>query len=108
MTIHSATIAVMVLSALTSDMASAQLAPRCVENSPERRGEVGCSIVARRALPGGLKEPLYWHIDRFESSERAQSAVGQGSVAFEAAGTSWLMTMNQKPLTITAVIMLHG
>jgi quercetin dioxygenase-like cupin family protein len=79
-------------SALTANMAAAQLAPTCVENSPERRGEVGCSIVESKLLPEGLKEPLFWHIDRFDSGERARTAVGPASVAFEAAGTSWLMT----------------
>jgi hypothetical protein len=96
MTIHMATIAVMVLSALTCDVAQAQLAPRCVENSPERRGEVGCGIVERKSLPDDLKDPLYWHIDRFDSSDRAKPAVGARSVAFEAAGTSWLMTIESE------------
>jgi quercetin dioxygenase-like cupin family protein len=76
--------------------AAAQLAPTCVEHSPERRGEVGCSIVESKLLPDGLKEPLFWHIDRFDSAPNARAAVRATSVAFEAAGTSWLMTIESE------------
>ncbi len=95
MTTHTAcsAIAVMALSALTANMATAQLMPTCVENSPERRGELGCSIIENKLLPDGLKEPLFWHIDRFDSAERARMTVGAAGVAFDAVGTSWLMTI---------------
>jgi len=86
----------MLLSLLTANMAAAQLMPTCVENSPERRGELGCSIIENKLLPNGLKGPLFWHIDRFDSAERARTAVGPASVAFEAAGTSWLMTIESQ------------
>jgi hypothetical protein len=84
--------------ALTADgeYGSCAAAPTCVENSPERRGELGCSIIENKLLPNGLKGPLFWHIDRFDSAERARTAVGPGSVAFEAAGTSWLMTIESQ------------
>jgi hypothetical protein len=74
----------MLLSLLTANMAAAQLMPTCVENSPERRGELGCSIIENKLLPNGLKGPLFWHIDRFDSAERARTAVGPASIAFEA------------------------
>lgn len=80
----------------TANAAAAQPMSTCVENSPERRGEIGCSIIESKVLPDGLKEPLFWHIDRFESSERARTAVGPASIAFEAAGTSWLMTIESQ------------
>jgi hypothetical protein len=70
-------LATMLLSLLATNMADAQLASTCVENSPERRDEVGCSIIESKQLPGGLKEPLFWHIDRFDSAERARTAVGR-------------------------------
>jgi quercetin dioxygenase-like cupin family protein len=76
--------------------ASAQLEPACVENSPERRGELGCSIVEIKSLPQTLKEPLFWHIDRFDSAEHARAAAGPASIAFDAHGTSWLMTIESK------------
>jgi len=89
-------IGVMLLSLLTANMAGAQLAPLCVENSPERRGEVGCSIIENKRLPDGFKEPLFWHIDAFDSPERARATVGPASVAFEADGKSWLMTLESR------------
>jgi quercetin dioxygenase-like cupin family protein len=89
-------IAVMLLSALTGNTAAAQLMTTCVENSPERRGEIGCSIIQGKMLPDGLKQPLFWHIDRFDSAEPARATVGPASVAFEAAGTSWLMTIESE------------
>jgi len=85
-------IVVALLSMLIAGKAGAQPTSICVENSPERRGEIGCSIIENKSLPDGLKEPLYWHIDRFDSLDAARAAVGPASVAFEAAGTSWLMT----------------
>jgi quercetin dioxygenase-like cupin family protein len=74
-------------------MASAQLEPSCVENSPERRGEIGCSLVENKPLPPDLKAPLVWHIDRFTTEAAARAAVGPASVAFSAHGIAWLMTI---------------
>jgi hypothetical protein len=85
--------AVTLISLLYADRAASQLMSRCVENSPERRGQHGCSIIEKKLLPDGLKEPVFWHIDRFDTAERARRAVGPTSVSFEAAGTSWLMTI---------------
>lgn len=65
----------------------------CIENSPERRGEIGCSIVEKKPLPATLKEPAVWHIDQFDSPEPAQAAVGPSSTAFEAHGVWWLMSV---------------
>lgn len=76
--------------------ASAQLEPPCVANSPERRGQIGCSIVEDQPLPGDLKAPLFWHIDRFDSGERARAAVGPASAALEAHGTWWLLTIESR------------
>ena len=88
--------AVMLVSVLTANTAAAQLMSTCVENSPERRGEIGCSIIESKVLPDGLKEPVFWHIDRFDALERARATVGPASIAFEAAGTSWLMTIESQ------------
>jgi quercetin dioxygenase-like cupin family protein len=79
-----------------SKSASAQEEPLCVENSPERRGEIGCSIVENKPLPSNLKTPLLWHIDRFETRERARAAVGPWSIAFEAHGAWWLMSIESQ------------
>jgi hypothetical protein len=71
----------------------AQLEPSCEKNSPERRGEIDCSLVENKALPQGLKEPLFWHIDRFSSGQEARAKIGPVSVAFEAHGSWWLMSI---------------
>jgi len=80
---------------LAMTKAIAQLAPLCVENSPERQGGIGCSVM-RKELPAGLKEPVYWHIDRFASIEKARAAAGPASIAIEADGKAWLMTIESQ------------
>jgi quercetin dioxygenase-like cupin family protein len=89
-------VSVIVLGLLKPCPARAQLMSTCVENSPERRGDMGCSIIETKRLPPDLKEPLFWHIDRFDALDRAQAAVGSASVAFEAAGTAWLATIESR------------
>lgn len=81
---------------LTANTAAAQLMSTCVPESPERRGEIGCSIIQSKALPEGLTEPVFWHIDRFDSPARARAATGPLSIAFDAAGTWWLMTIERE------------
>ncbi|HEU5162106.1 MAG TPA: cupin domain-containing protein, partial [Thermoanaerobaculia bacterium] len=70
---------------------------KCTENSPERRGEEGCTILANRPLVGPLGKPGYWHLDRFDSLESAEQAAGPDSVAAEAHGGVWLMTVEAQP-----------
>lgn len=83
----------MTLLILVHRVSFAQLEPKCVTNSPERHGEIGCSYVEDKLLPSSLKEPLFWQIDRFDSGEAARAAGGPASVAFDADGTWWLMTI---------------
>jgi hypothetical protein len=64
----------------------AQEEPLCVENSPERRGEIGCNVTETKLLPPDLKEPVFWHIDRFENGDLARRAISPTSIAFEAHG----------------------
>jgi quercetin dioxygenase-like cupin family protein len=72
--------------------ARAQLV-RCVENSPERQGQPGCSVVADKPIPLPLPQPTMWHIDEFSSLADANRVVGPNSVAFEAFGSAWLYTI---------------
>jgi hypothetical protein len=58
-----ATLSVTIVLILSTRVAWAQLEPACVENSPERRGEIGCSLVENKPLPPGPKGPLVWHIE---------------------------------------------
>lgn len=70
---------------------------RCTEDSPERRGEEGCTILAHRPLLGSLEKPVYWHIDRLDSLEAAKKAAGPDGVAAEAHGAVWLMAVEARP-----------
>ena len=78
---------------LLAGIARAQEEPVCVEKSPERRGQIGCSIVEKKQLPSNLKEPVFWHVDQFDSAERAKAGIGPSSIAFEAHGDWWLMSI---------------
>src|SRR5687767_213864 len=69
---------------------------KCFEDSPERRGEEGCTILASRPMVGPVAGPLYWHIDRFDSLDAAKKAAGPNGVATEAHGGVWLMTVEGK------------
>jgi quercetin dioxygenase-like cupin family protein len=71
-------------------------AVKCAVDSPERRGEEGCTILASRPLSGATTGSIYWHIDRFDSLEDAKRVVGANSVAAEAHGSVWLMTVEGK------------
>ena len=84
-----------VLSILTPNIAMAQLMSTCAPDSPERRGQIGCTVFPTKPLPEGLTEPVFWHIDRFDSADRARAAVGPTSIAFDAAGVWWLMTIER-------------
>lgn len=69
---------------------------KCLVDSPERRGEEGCAILANRPVLGTLTKPVYWHIDRFDSLEVAKKAAGPDGIAIEAHGSVWLMTVEAR------------
>ncbi len=69
---------------------------KCMENSPERQGKEGCTILTDRQLAGSSSRTVYWHIDRFESIEAAIKAAGPNSVATEAHGSFWLLTVETR------------
>lgn len=69
---------------------------KCMENSPERRGQEGCSILANRPLVGSSTNNVFWHIDRFDSLEAARKVAGPNSVATTAHGSFWLLTVETK------------
>lgn len=79
---------------LITSAASAQLESPCVQDSPERRGELGCSIVEIKPLPPLHGGWLSWHLDRFESGEKARAAVTPVSIALEAHGEWWLLSLD--------------
>jgi quercetin dioxygenase-like cupin family protein len=86
----------LLLAACRDDSATPPRPPvKCMENSPERRGEEGCTILANRPLHRRA-DNAYWHIDRFDSLEAATTVAGPDGVAAEAHGSFWLMTLGPR------------
>ena len=69
---------------------------KCTVDSPERHGKEGCSILASRPLVASAVEPLYWHLDRFDTLDAARKAAGPDGVAAEAHGSVWLMAVEHQ------------
>src|SRR5512138_2814075 len=69
----------------------------CFENSPERRGQVGCSIVADKALSDTISDPVYWHIAKFPSITAAEAAATPDEVAVDAHGSAWVLGVSKDP-----------
>ena len=88
---------VLLLSALVCAQERAPV--KCTEDSPERRGEEGCTVLTSRPLLVPVNGPVYWHLDRFDSLEAAKMAAAPNSVAAEAHGSIWLMTVEGKSKT---------
>ena len=70
----------------------AQLVP-CTVDSPERRGEPGCTIVSDKRLPVPLRAPVLWHIDEFPTLADAQRVETPWSLAIVAHGSAWLYSL---------------
>ena len=86
----------MILVACTLAAAQERAPVKCFEDSPERLGEEGCTLLATRPMVGPAAGSLYWHIDRFDSLDAAKKAAGPNGVAAEAHGGTWLMTVERK------------
>jgi hypothetical protein len=78
---------------LFASAASAQLESPCVQDSPERRGELGCSVVEIKPLPARLARSLVWHLDQFDTEQHARAAVTPVSIALQAHGSWWLSSV---------------
>ena len=61
------------LSILMAKTASAQLEPSCVADSPERRGEIGCSLVENKPTRGAQGTPVLAHRSLRFRGERPRS-----------------------------------
>ena len=70
----------------------AQLIP-CTTDSPERRGEPGCTIVSDKILLAPLLAPVLWHIDEFPTLADAQRVETPRSLAIVAHGSAWLYSV---------------
>jgi hypothetical protein len=54
---------------------------------------LGAALSRRSFYLPNLKEPVFWHIDRFESGKDAREGMGSSSTAFNAHGSWWLMSV---------------
>ena len=77
---------------LVASAAHAELM-RCAPESPERRGQPGCTTLEDRPIPKLETRSLYWHLDEFDSLEAAQRQTGPFSAALSAHGKFWLATV---------------
>src|SRR3954468_1759249 len=50
-------------------------------------------LLARQTLPALPPGPLFWHLDRFRSTDAAQRAAGPTGSVVEAFGSAWLFTI---------------
>ena len=69
---------------------------RCVPVAERADRQIGCFIVARKQI-GALPEgEVFWHIDFFGDLAAAEAAAGLRSVAVQAFGEVWLMTIDEE------------
>lgn len=66
--------------------------PGCVSIS-DRKGELGCYIIAVTALGELPAVPLYWHLDTYPSRTDAEAAKGPRGTVVESLGKVWLFTI---------------
>src|SRR3954465_13607309 len=83
---------------LTSVRFAAPQKVGCSVDSPERRGEPGCSIIADKPLPTPMPALVLWHIDEFPSLEAAKRSEGPWRLAFSAHGSNWLYSIEADTL----------
>lgn len=87
----------MLLAVVTLASAAERQGVKCLQDSPERRGLEGCTVLASRPFEGTVDAALYWHIDRFETLEAANQAAGPNGVATQSHGAVWLLTVEPRP-----------
>jgi len=60
----------------------------------ERSSELGCWILADQPVGPAPAGEVFWHLDAFPDSARAQRAKGANGVVIQSLGRSWLMTID--------------
>jgi quercetin dioxygenase-like cupin family protein len=87
--------AILLLLCVGAPYAASSQTVECTPDSPERRGEPGCSIVAIRPLAIAGADRVYWHVDRFDSLGNARAAVGPLDFVFSAHGSPWVVRVER-------------
>jgi hypothetical protein len=66
---------------------------RCVPRAERGERKLGCFVMAREEIGALPPSEIYWHIDVFPDLVSAETAAGPRSVAVEAFGEYWLLTV---------------
>ena len=66
--------------------------PTCVSVA-QRVREVGCWIIVDEPVGRLSPEPVFWHLDTFNTRAEAEAAKQRGAAVIEALGKIWLMTI---------------
>jgi hypothetical protein len=69
---------------------------RCVPVAERGKRKLGCYVIAREQIGALRSGEVYWHIDAFPDLAAAEAAAGPRSVAAEAFGESWLLTIEER------------
>jgi hypothetical protein len=66
---------------------------RCVPVAERGERKLGCYVIAREQIGALQSGAVHWHIDTFPNLAAAEAAAGPRSVAVEAFGGFWLLTI---------------
>jgi quercetin dioxygenase-like cupin family protein len=87
--------AILLLWCVGAPYAASSQTVQCAPDSPERRGEPGCSIVAIRPLAIAGASRVYWHVDGFDSLGDARAAAGPLDLVLSAHGRAWVVRVER-------------
>ncbi len=62
----------------------------------ERRGEIGCWILASEPVGQFSAHSVFWHLDKFSTSALAEQAKGRTGTVLLALGKVWLLTIAEE------------
>ncbi|MEO5819813.1 MAG: hypothetical protein ABIT71_04860 [Vicinamibacteraceae bacterium] len=65
----------------------------CETPVADRKADVGCYTTASSDLGALPREPLFWHLDRFETRAAAQASRGARGIVVESHHRHWLFTI---------------
>jgi hypothetical protein len=68
---------------------------RCVPVAERGDRQLGCYVIAREQIGTLPQKAVYWHIEAFPDLVSAETAAGPRSIAVEAFGESWLLTVEE-------------
>lgn len=70
------------------------LAQICRPVSQRTQEELGCWIIANAAVGQLPRQPIYWHLDTYQTRAEADAAKGPRGTVVESLGRIWLVTID--------------